>query len=1402
MTLVTAPVRVNRPVRNVPRSGRWTTLACCAALAAATFLQKPGLIAPDTKIDLTQDPLQFLGRALHLWNPQAAFGGTQNQAYGYLFPIGPFFAAGHGLGVPGWALQRAWQSLLLIVAFLGMRALARRMGIGTPATQVLGGLAFALTPMILGRVGSISAEALPECIAPWVLLPLVGPDALERPRRAAALSGLALLCASGVNGSATLALLILPGLWLLMRGLDRPGRALAGWWIVAVVLATTWWAIPLAVMGRYSPPFLQWIESAAATSRSSGVLPTLSGTSDWLNYFEAPFGPPQPGPFTLVSQPAAIVSTTLVATIGTLGLLAKHLPFRRYLLTAVLIGVCLVTFGHGGPGTSMLSAPERSLLDGVLSAFRNTYKFDLVLRIPLALGLAHLVAACRQRQSRPAHLVAVGTSGVCVLAILGASQPIFLGRVEPRGAYAAIPAYWVQTAHWLASHTQQGGHALLLPAAQHPIYTWGQPTDEPLQALMSTPWAVRDIPPLGGAGEALLLDEVDAVVSSGHGSVGLAPYLARAGVQFVVVRNDILPTAQTGAVPTPIAIEAALENSPGIAEAASFGPSVETAQLDRIPASSGVSLPLPSVQVYAVTGSVSGVALEPAATTLSVSGSPGSLLEMEAAGLLSDRTATVMTSTPPAGGVGLSALPTVVTDGYRRQEINMGSTDFNESATLSAGQAWSVDRAGHEFTIGNPAGHQSVAVTIRGDAVRASSSAADIGAAHGFDQTAIPASAFDTDPNTAWESGGRVAVGQWVEEDFAKPESVSAITISVPYRAPAGPPVDAVTVLTSEGATHLRLSGTGPNTYSLPPVETSFLRVTVDQVEGGGSGKEAVLKIALPGVPPVQPALQVPNDTAGGTGPNAFVFAAEPGGNFGCVQPTDPPRAVCAVRLGQITEDRDGLSRVFTVKAPTTYGLSISAVAGNGVALEKFLPTAGGIQVASSSQLTQEAADSATTLVEGGGPRGWIAAPSDRDPTLTVTLPTTLQVTGLVLRRDPNLPAASPSTVDVTAGPTTTSVPIGPGGQVRLPVPIRVASFQLAFPSGRPGPGRPANLPVGLSELRVLAAGLDQSPPAPNSRFVVPCGEGPTLQLDGTTIPTEVTGTVAAALSDGPLTVHTCAPFGPTFRLASGRHTLVLGGTAVATPDAATLTAVDTAIPNGQSIPAIRDLRVGAWAADHRSVTVGPGAASWLVIRENFNQGWVATLHGHRLTAAVIDGWQQAFLVPAGPGGQIRLRYGPDTTFRLGLGLGALAALLLIPILLIPARRRRRNPPGDWRGQSGYRLGVTAAVVAVPLVGGAAGAATLAGVGILSYIVWRWSGRNRRPVRFSLGLVAAATLVAGAVLAAAHHTQSDLVAATGPAAQVLALTAMSVLAVTLLGSIAADRPRRSRRMSTSRTPSA
>ena len=187
----------------VGRDGLWT-LVICAGLVLLPFLSASGHIVNDTKLDMPYSPGSFLARALHLWDPSASFGTLQDQAVGYLFPMGPFFIVLKAIAIPAWVVQRLWMALLLIVAFLGTRRLAAALGLGDDCGRRLGALTYALSPLMLAYIGTTSAGIVPVAMLPWVMLPLVRQvEGTAGPRtgvlRAAALSGLGVFVSGGVD---------------------------------------------------------------------------------------------------------------------------------------------------------------------------------------------------------------------------------------------------------------------------------------------------------------------------------------------------------------------------------------------------------------------------------------------------------------------------------------------------------------------------------------------------------------------------------------------------------------------------------------------------------------------------------------------------------------------------------------------------------------------------------------------------------------------------------------------------------------------------------------------------------------------------------------------------------------------------------------------------------------------------------------------------------------------------------------------------------------------------------------------------------------------------------------------------------------------------------------------------
>ena len=105
-------------------------------------------------------------------------------------------------------------------------------------------------------------------------------------------------------------------------------------------------------------------------------------------------------------------------------------------------------------------------------------------------------------------------------------------------------------------------------------------------------------------------------------------------------------------------------------------------------------------------------------------------------------------------------------------------------------------------------------------------------------------------------------------------------------------------------------------------------------------------------------------------------------------------------------------------------------------------------------------------------------------------------------------------------------------------------------------------------------------------------------------------------------------------------------------------------------------------------------------MHENANDGWHATLDGRELTPLRVDGWQQAFLVPAGAGGTVQLSYEPAVTYDLGLIGGAAGVLLLVVSALVSRTPRTPQPAPPAPPAPSWVLGVVALTAVVAMAAG------------------------------------------------------------------------------------------------------
>ncbi|MGB3484692.1 MAG: alpha-(1-_3)-arabinofuranosyltransferase, partial [Mycobacterium sp.] len=1308
-------------------SCRWLWLVAVATLVVS-FAQAPGLISPDTKLDLTTNPLRFLSRAADLWNSELPFGQAQNQAYGYLFPHGAFFLAGDVLGIPAWVIQRLWWALLLAAGFWGLLRVAEALGIGTTASRVVAATAFTLSPRVLTTLGSISSETLPMMLAPWVLLPVIlamrGGSGRSL-RVLAARAGIALALMGAVNAVATFTACLPALIWWACHRPNRNWLKFSGWWLLSSALAVAWWVVALLSLGRISPPFLDYIESSGVTTQWTSLTEMLRGTAAWTPFV----APDATAASSLVTGPVAILATTLVAAAGLAGLALRTMPARGRVVTILLAGLVLMGLGYAGGFGSPIAHQVQEFLDAGGAPLRNVHKFEPLLRLPIVLGLAHLLGRLPLPGSvaRPVWLhafshpekdkrVAVGI--VVLTALLTATSLAWTGRLTPPGTYSAIPSYWQEAADWLTEHNTGApyqGRVLVAPGAPFATQVWGTTRDEPLQVLGESPWGVRDSIPLTPPQTIRALDSVQRLFAAGRPSAGLADTLVRQGISYVVVRNDLDPDTSRSA--RPVLVHRVMDHSPGLEKVAEFGDPVGPGLLEGFIADSGLRLRYPAIEIYRVTGAAeAGVPyLADTDTMARIDGGPEVLLRLDERRRLRKEPALgPALLTGDAEAAGLPAPVVTVTDTPVNRETDYGRVDDHSSAIRADGDPRHTHNRVPDYPI---PGQELTRGSWDGGRITVSSSAADSTALPNVVPASAPPSAVDSDPATSWVSNSlQAAVGQWLQVDFDRPVTNATVTLT-PSASAIGAQVNRIQISTANGTTSLRVDEPGtPLTAALPYGETPWVRITaMGTTDGSGGVQFGITDLAI-----------TQYDASGFAHPVAIRHtAAVPGpppgsevamwdlgsellGRPGCIDTSEG--VLCASPLSSAPEELVSLSRTLTVPQEISLTPTVWVRPRQGPDLADLIREPGTTRADGDAD-SFDVLGTAYAAADGDPRTSWTAPQGvvqhRTAPTLTLTLPEPTEVSAVRL---------TPSSSALPTHPSLVAVNLGNGPQVRSMEPdgsqtldltptvtdtIRISLLDWTDVIDRTALGFDQVKPPGLAE--VVALGPDGKPiaPADSNRnrarpVTIACGDGPVIAAAGRFVQTRITTTVAALLDAEPIAAQPCDPT-PITLPAGQQEVLVNAGRAFF------VDGIQLAGPLAESQPTARTevARTGAWGPDHREVEVTAGDTDRvLVVPESVNPGWAAaTADGTTLRPITVNGWQQGFVVPAGTDGSVTLNFVSNSLYRAGLGTGLALLPLLVLLALLPSRRIATGhtepwSPGPWAAAG--VLGVATLLAGLP----------------------------------------------------------------------------------------------------------
>jgi arabinofuranan 3-O-arabinosyltransferase len=1276
------------------------TLWFAALSLALAFWQRPGWATADTKIDLHVDPGRFLAQVASAWTPTGDLGEVHSAQYsGYLWPMGPFFAVLHAIGIGAWVVERVWLGLLFALSVWGILKLLDVL-VGRPRglVHLVAGAFYLLNPYVVVFTARTSITLLGYAALPWLLLITYHGVRATRSWRAwrgwwwaAAFALILTSTGGGVNAAVVGWMLVGPLVLMLyepaignVRWRDSGGfLARVG---VLSVLASLWWIVPVLVHVRYGIDFLQFTEQPATIWGTNSLTESLRLMGYWTSYIGVGFGVNRPffsDGGTMLFNPLVVGASLLLPALAVAGFVrARRVGYAPFLLALVVVGVVIEVAGF--PDGTPVRGTMVWIYDHVfvLSFMRTTNKAAPLVAVGVAgmLGLGARYALTWLR-GLPAHRVRrvalaaapLGLAGLLVLAAL----PLVRGEaLDTQLSYKRIPSGWVQAGRGLDRHLPQNTRAIVLPGQIFAYYNWGGSLDAILPRLTSRPVAVRYETPYSDLHAVDLLTTVDDLVQQRRLVPGeLVALLRLMGAGAVVTGADD-DVSRSGAI-DPAAAAGVLSGQGLTAPAASYG------QVREHPAASGdigPAVALPEVRRYDVGSSRGIVHVDPVGSPTIVDGSAESLADLAAFGALSAHNAILYAGDLTTGqlrGQAAAGADLVVGDSNNRREFLPESTQQNLGVTLGATDPIPTGAAVIDpfSTAGTDA--QTVSVLRGARSLYAPTQPGELQ----FPEDA-PIAAFDGNLSTAWVADRNLPpFDRWIQIGFDASRDVPYVDLY-----PLSDSHGVVTEVDVNGIHHA--VGPGWNRVPVHLRSVSTLRITIDHVvqpKVGLAGAGGLREIRIPGFR-VRELLRAPivlgRDLAGRDLQHdslTYLFERTTGDDpfrrnpFGTNTLLDDPR--------DRGDAEAQIARLVFAPAARSYSVQAWIYPALGTpdsTLDRLAGYDGSDAFDSSSRFQNQPAYRASNAFVRGSNSGWIGVwerPEAPAPWISWSTPRTLRISHL--RLQPSLLSVRRPTVVKLSWPGGATAPlrVAPDGELTLPTPVRARSFRLtvldaAFPAGTTDQERQANA-VGIGALSVpglVPVRIPTAGPLHARCGTVMIAIGPRRVL------LEPTGTAAQLDAGQPLRAHGCAPAGRT-----------LGGVGP-TPMAAGVQEIRS-LPGPFSVDLLK-LTSGAPAplaprpsggrvlapgtignSSVGGVRVALDGPAWLVLGESFDVGWRATCNGRSLgPPQVLDGYGNGWLAPAGCR-SVAFSFAPQSGVNKSYVASAIAGALMLLGLLLGARR-------------------------------------------------------------------------------------------------------------------------------------
>jgi len=1309
------------------RRDRALVLALAALAFAIALVQRPGLATSDTKIDLHVDPAGFLGDVANAWSSTGDLGHVQGGQYGgYLFPMGPFFALGHALGLGPWLVERLWLGLVLALAAWGAVKLMDELA-GRPrgVAHAVTGLLVLLNPYVVVFSARTTVTLLGYAALPWLLVfvrrgSLKGSDPLIWP---AAFALIVTASGGGVNAAVTAWMLVGP---LLLALYERwagtvTWRALWGFgWRAALAtgLVSAWWVVPLLVQSRFGVDFLRFTEQPGTIWSTTSLPESLRLMGYWISYLGVGYGGElRPyfgdGGVLLFSLPVVLAGllTPALALTG-FAWTRKH-AYGPFALLLVLAGLLIMTAGfpEGTPLRRASNFTYNHLLP--IQFLRTTYKAGPLVLIGLAV-LAGLGAA-----RVPKRILLVPA---LVLPLL-ASWPLIRGRgVDDQLLWERIPAAWQQAADHV-DETAGNGRAVVLPGQLYAYYDWGGTIDPILPVLADKPVATRNAVGYADLRATDLLWAVDALVQQRRALPGqLAPLLDVLSADTVLAGADDDRT-RSGAAP---AAEAAgpLEQL-GQPDAA-WG---ESKPRPRAAGTLGAPVPLPQVRAWDRPEAPGLVRVEETTPHLVLDGSAEGLAALAATGDLTANAQPAYAAdlSPAALRRAADGGDVVVTDSNRRRVLVPSRLAQNAGPVLAADEAPSVDAAVLDpFARGSDA--QTVAVYGGIAAVRAPSSP-------GFPQFPEnrPFAALDGDPATHWQADRALTEDrQTLEVTFDAPRDVPRIRL-LPYDDHRA----RVTAVEIAGRRHPINAGWNDLRLSLRGVKSLQVRIRVRETPGPAA-TAGIRELAIPGIgatealrPPVLAERALAGRDLSRTS-LTYLFQRTTGDDPFRRDPWHGASSEALVR--DRADGERGIERMIAPPDARTWRLDGWASAAPD-APDAELDRLVGLDAAfnSSARFEGRPGFRASSAFDGTA-RPWIGSWQDgRHVWIEWERAATLRT----LTLDPAPGVRRPTRVRLRSERgASPPLAVGADGTVRLPEPLRGRSFRLEIIRAAFGPGTSGAVrqrrAVGIAELR--GAGVPRVAVRRTGNLSGSCAA-----LRGS-VRLRADASVETFDAGEPLRVQAC----DELPLPAGRTRVEIEPAALAPY----LIRMRSSRRSGRSdAPPGRVVSAGtATRGGREGIRLELRTPARLVLAESYSRGRRASCDGRDLGEPEVGGaYGTAWRVPASCR-EVTITFGPNRLVNAGYAISLLVGAILLGLLIARRRRGSRGEAARTSAAGAAREGASAtlamparkaALIALPvaLAFGFVFAARGTPLFALGVFVILWRGIGAKPLALAGGAV-------------------------------------------------------------------